>query len=62
LGMLVGLLLITLGCAVLYFGSVGELARITELLDIDNGDIDTLAGAVFCLFGFTIMWTTRYRV
>jgi hypothetical protein len=62
LGMLVGLSLMAVGGAVIYLGMIGELARVTELLDIDNGDIDTAAGAVFVVIGVVIIWCTRTKV
>jgi GYF domain 2 len=62
LGMLVGFLLIGLGCLVFYFGMFGEIARVTDFLQIDNGELDGYAGMVFFFAGLVIIWATRYRV
>jgi len=62
LGLLVGLSLVALGCAVFYFGMVGELARVSEILEFDTGDFDASAGFFFFLAGIVILWSTRTKV
>lgn len=62
LGILVGLLLMILGCVVFYFGMVGEFTLVTELLDINSPEIDAAAGVVFFIAGIIVIWATRHSV
>jgi hypothetical protein len=60
LGILVGLLLMILGCVVFYFGMVGEFTLVTELVDINSPEIDASVGVVFFIAGIIVIWATRH--
>jgi GYF domain 2 len=62
LGVIVGVLLILLGCAVAYLSLTGDFNLFSELLDIDGDEINASAGAVFAAMGLVIIWATRYKI
>jgi hypothetical protein len=62
LGVIVGMLLILLGCAVAYLGMTGDFDLVSELLDMPGDEINASAGVVFAIMGLVIIWTTRYKV
>jgi hypothetical protein len=62
LGLLIGLLLITLGCVVFYTGLSGEFTFASELLDINSVEIDASVGVVLLIAGAIVIWATRRRV
>jgi hypothetical protein len=62
LGVIVGMLLIGLGCVVGYLGLTGDFSLISELLDINGEEINASAGAIFAVMGLVIIWATRYKV
>jgi hypothetical protein len=62
LGIVIGVLLMLLGCAVAYLAFTGDFTLISETLGFDAEEIDASAGAVFFIAGIVIMWVTRYKV
>jgi hypothetical protein len=62
IGGLAGVLLMILGCAVIYLGIAGKFTLVMEALALPGEEIDASVGGVFFVAGLVVIWVTRYRV
>jgi hypothetical protein len=61
-GVAVALLLMILGCVVVYLGMIGGFGLLAKDLNFNTAEIGALAGLVFFVIGGAVIWRSRYRV
>jgi hypothetical protein len=58
----IALLLMIVGCVVVYLGMTGEFRLLTKVLNFNIAEIGALAGLAFLVVGGAFVWNSRYRV